>query len=126
GRLDAAEYRDKECLAHLLENFGPLGNVERRLAGEAYHVTGFFLPLNQVRQQIDRRLPVADEIVIDKIDRVRHAALAQPVKLGDDLLRRLEARIAAIEARDVAELALIGTTARILNAAKEILFDLGE
>src|SRR5207248_2642490 len=44
----------------------------------------------------------------------------------DDLLRRLEARVAAIETRDVAEFALIGTTAGVLNAAEEIPFHFDE
>jgi hypothetical protein len=79
-----------------------------------------------MRQQIQRRLAVADEIVVDEIDRVGHAAFAQLVELGDDLLRRLQARIAAVEAGDVAELALIGTAARILDAAEQIFSRLGE
>ena len=117
---------DEVRLAHLLENLRPLGDVERRLAGEPRHVAGPLLPLDQMRHQVQRRLAVADEIVIDEIHRVGHAAFAQLVEFGDDLLRRLEARIAAIEAGDVAEFALIGTAARILDAAEEILSGLGE
>ncbi|MEY9448104.1 ribosomal protein S3 [Bradyrhizobium diazoefficiens] len=64
-----------------------------------------------MRQQVHRRLAIADEIVVDEIDRVGHAAFAQAIELGDDLLRRLDARVAAVEAGDVAELALIGTAA---------------
>src|SRR5260370_7577254 len=79
-----------------------------------------------MRQQVDRRLPVADEIVVDEIDGVGRSAFAQPVELGDDLLRRLETRIAAIESRYIAEFALIGATARILDAAEKIPFDLAE
>ncbi len=79
-----------------------------------------------MRQQIQRRLAVADEIVVDEIDRVGHSAFAQLVEFGDDLLRRLETRIAAVQSRDVAEFALIGTAARILDAAEEILLDLGK
>jgi hypothetical protein len=73
-----------------------------------------------MRQQIERRLAVADEIVVDEIDRVGDAAFAQLVEFGDDLLRRLQARIAAVEAGDVAEFALIGAAARILDAAEKI------
>ena len=125
-RFDATKDCDKESLTHLLENFGALGDVERRLTGQANHVAGSFLPLDQMRQQVDRRLPVADEIVVDEIDGVGHSAFAQPVELGDDLLRRLEPRIAAIESRDIAEFALIGATAGILDAAEKVPFDLGE
>ena len=113
-------------LAHLLEDLRPLGDVERRLAGEPHDVAGLLLPFDQMRQQVERRLAVADEIVIDEIHRAGHAAFEQLVEFGDDLLRRLEARIAAVETRDVAELALIGTAARILDAAEEIFSDLGQ
>ena len=88
---------DEERLAHLLEDLGPLGDVERRLAGEPHDVAGSLLPLDQMRQQIERRLAVADEIVVDEIDRAGHSAFAQLVEFGDDLLRRLQARIAAVE-----------------------------
>jgi hypothetical protein len=111
GSLDAAEDRDEEGLTHFLEDLGPLGDVERRLAGQPHDITGLFLPLDQMRQQIERRLAVADEIVIDEIDRTRDSACEQFVEFGGDLLRGLETRIAAIEARDIAEFALIGATA---------------
>src|SRR5262249_29619922 len=45
---------------------------------------------------------------------------------GRDLLRRLQARIAAIESGDIAELALIGTPAGILDAAEKIALELGK
>ncbi len=64
-------------LAHLLQDFGPLGDVQRRLAGEPHHVAGPLLPFDQMRQQVQRRLAVADEIVVDEIDRAGHAAFAQ-------------------------------------------------
>ncbi len=79
-----------------------------------------------MRQQVERGLAVADEIVIDEIDRAHDAAFEQLVEFGDDLLRRLQPRIAAIEARNVAELALVGAAARILDAAEEIAGDLGK
>ena len=111
GGLDAAEDGDEEGVPHLLEDLGPLGDVERRLAGEPRDVAGSLLPLDEMGQQVQRRLAVADEIVIDEIHRVGHSAFAQLVEFGDNLLRRLEARIAAIEPRNVAEFALIGTAA---------------
>src|SRR5258708_34829291 len=79
-----------------------------------------------MRTQVELRLPVADEIVVGEIDGVGRSAFAQPVELGDDLLRRLETRIAAIETRYIPEFALIGATARILDAAEKRPFDLGE
>ena len=120
------EILEKMRDAHLLQNLGPLGDVECRLAGQPHHVAGPLLPLDQMRQQVKRRLAIADEIVVDEIHRVGDAAFAQFVEFGDDLLRRFQARIAAVEAGDVAELALIGAAARILDAAEEIFFDLGQ
>ena len=43
-----------------------------------------------------------------------------------NLLRALQPRIAPIELRDVAELALIGTAARELDAAEEIALERSE
>src|SRR5439155_8353961 len=97
----------------------PLGDVERRLAGQPHDVAGFLLPLDQMRQQIKRGLSVADEIVIDEIHRAGHPAFEQFVEFGGDLLRRLETRVAAVETGNVAELALIGATAGILYAAEK-------
>jgi hypothetical protein len=71
-------------------------------------------------QEFPRRLLVADEVVVDKIDRGLDPGCEQRVELGENLLRRLEARLTAVERRDVAEFAAIGASARKLNAADEI------
>src|SRR5260370_12009369 len=63
-RFDAAEDRDKESLAHLLENLRPLGDIERSLAGQANHVAGSFLPLNQIRHQTNPLLPLPPQISV--------------------------------------------------------------
>src|SRR3954462_4265208 len=76
-------------------------------------------------QQIQRGLAIADEIVVDEIDGASDAAFAQLVELGDDLLRRLQARIAAVKTGNVAEFALIRTAARVLDATEEVLLHLG-
>ncbi len=79
-----------------------------------------------MRQQLERGLAVADEIVIDKIHRPHDAAFQELIELRGDLLRALEPGIAAVEAGNIAELALIGTAARILDAAQEVMLDIGE
>ena len=84
------------------------------------HKAGLLLPFDQMRQQIERGLAVADEIVIDEIDRAHDAAFEQLVEFGGDLLRRLQPRIAAVEAGDVAEFALIRAARGILDAAEEV------
>jgi len=79
-----------------------------------------------MRQQLERRLAVADEIVIDKINRTPNAALKHFIEFGRDLLRGFQPRVAAVKSRNIAELALIGTAARILDAAEEIAPEVGK
>ena len=67
---------------------------------------------------------MGDEIVVDEIDRGGQAACHHLVELGGDLLRRLEARVAAVQRRDVAELALVGAAAGELDAAEEVAVEL--
>ena len=109
--FDTAENGDKERLPHLLQNLGAFGDVKRRLAGKPQDVTGRLLPFDQMWQQIQSRLSVADEIVVDKIHRAGDPTFEQLVQFGDDLLRGLQPGIAAIKARDIAEFALVGTAA---------------
>jgi hypothetical protein len=52
-----------------------------------------------VRQQLARRLAVGDEVVVDEIDRTQRPARQHGVEFGQDLLRLLEARLAAVERR---------------------------
>ena len=120
GGLDAAEHRIEIRLAHHRQDVGAGGDVERRLAGEPDRVAARFLPGDQMRQQLARRLLVADEIVVDKIHRAANAGVDHRVELGDDLLGLLVARLAAVKRRDVAEFAAIGAAARILDVAEEI------
>src|SRR6185437_15720407 len=90
------------------------------------HVAGLLLPFDQMRQELECRLSVSDEIVVDEIDRAGDAAFEQLVQFGRDLLGRLQARVAAVQSRNIAEFALIGTTARILDAAEKIMPDVGK
>ena len=89
-------------------------------------MAGPLLPLDQMRQQVKRGLTVANKIVVDEIDRADDAALQQLVQLGDNLLRPLQARVAAVQPGNIAEFALIGAATGILDAAEEIMVDLGE
>ena len=75
----------------------------------------------KMRQQIARRFAVADEIVVDQIDHRRMVRLGdEGVEFGKKLLGRLEARLAAIEGRNVAKLAPIWAAAGELERADEI------
>ena len=126
GGFDAAEDRLEHRLAHQREDLGPFGDVERRLAGKRQRIAIAFLPFDEMRQKFADAAPMRDEIVVDEIDRVGEAAFHHLVEFGGDLLRCLEARIAAVQRRDVAELALIGTAAGELDAADEVFAELRE
>ena len=120
-RLDADEHADEVRLLHQLENVGLLGDVERRLAGEHHRIVVALLPLDEMRQHLLGGLAVADEIVVDEVERGRRVRLREDeIELGDDLLRRLHARLAAVKARDVAELAEVRAARRELHRAEQV------
>ena len=108
GRLDAAEHRVETRLAHHRENVRALRDIERRLAGELDRIAAPLLPGDQMRQQLARRFLVADEIVVDEIDRAGDPGVEHRVEFGEDLLRRFEPGLAPVQRRDVAEFAAIG------------------
>ena len=121
-RLDADEQAEEAGLAHQREDVRLLGDVERRLAGELHRIAVLLLPFDEMRQHLARGLAVADEIVVDEIDHRRMTRLtAHGIELGDDLLRRLQPRLAAVEAGDVAELAAIGTAAGELQRQHQVV-----
>jgi hypothetical protein len=120
-RLDADEHGDELCLAHQRENLRLLGDIECCLAGKLQRIAVLALPVDKLRQHFARRLAVADEIVVDEIYHRRMTGLRQHgVKLGDDLIRGLQPRLAAIKSGYVAELAAIRTPAGELQAADQI------
>src|ERR1700738_5513084 len=71
-------------------------------------------------QELPRRLFVADEIVVDKIDRGLDPRGEQRFEFGEDLLRRFQTGLTPVKRGDVAEFAAIGASARELDAADEI------
>ena len=95
---------------HAIENIRVLRQVQRRLAGQTHLAIPFILPDHQVIEQFASSLWVGDEIVVHKIDR-RRAAGRQNIQFANDLLRSLMAWTAAIEHRDVAELAHVRASA---------------
>jgi hypothetical protein len=70
------------------------------------------------------RLFVADEIVIDEIQMAAIAGAIEGIQLGEDLLRRLDPRRAAIKLDDVAELAGKRAAAGKLDAVIDLLIAL--
>ena len=120
GRLDAAEDRDEPGLPHQGQDALVLRDVEGRLAREAEGIAVPRLPRDEVREQLERGLLVADEVVVDEVDRLR-AARAEAVQLGEHLRRLLEAGIPSVQRRDVTELAGVWAPARELDAREEVL-----
>ena len=120
-RLDPDENCEEAGLTHERENVDLLCDVQRRLTGELQRISPPLLPVDQMRQQIARRFAVADEIVVDEIDHRRMIGLGdEGVEFGEKLLVRLEARLAAIEGRNVAKLAPIRATAGELERSNQI------
>ena len=77
-----------------------------------------------MRQHLAGRLLVADEIVVDEIDRGGMPALApHGIELGGDLLRGFQPRLAAVEPRDVAELAAVRAAAGELHRAHQVALE---
>ena len=120
GRLDAAEHGDEARRAHEGEHPLVLREIQRRLAGEAQRVAPAGLPLDEVREQLEHGLLVADEVVVHEVDR-QHAGLHQPVELGEDLRGPFHAWVPAVELRDIAEVTRVGAPARELDAGEEVL-----
>ena len=120
GRLDPAEHRVEARRAHEGEHPLVLGDVEGRLAGETERIAIAGLPLDQVRQELLGGLLIRDEVVVHEVDGDR-AGRHDLVQLAQNLLRRLEPRIAAVQPGNVAELARVRAAARELDARDEVL-----
>ena len=74
-----------------------------------------------MRQQSLNRFLVANEVVVDKVEKAAIAEAVQRVKLGQYLLYGLGPRGAPIQLDDVAKLAGKGAAARELHAVIEVL-----
>src|SRR4029077_2045021 len=68
-RFDAAEDRAEVRFAHHRQNFRRFGDIEGRLTTQLHRVPAPLLPGDKMGQEFARRLFVADEIVVDEIDR---------------------------------------------------------
>src|SRR5205085_11813962 len=90
-------------LAHHRQNLRRFGDVEGGLAAQLHGIAASFLPGDEMWQEFPRRLLVADEIVVDKIDRGLDPGGEQRVEFGKDLLRRCEARLTPVKRGDIAE-----------------------
>ena len=78
-----------ERLAHELQDLRVLGDVQRELAGEANRIVAAPLPLDEVRQEVQRGPRIPDEVVVHEVDR-RRPAVGELIELDQNLLRALE------------------------------------
>src|SRR5262249_21133716 len=83
-------------------------------------------PFGQDREQpLDVAL-IADKVIVNDENRPAPADPKERVQLGQHLLIALRAGGAAIDLDDVAEFALEGTAARVLDRHRAVAFEVGE
>src|SRR3984957_3302306 len=126
-RFYADEYRIESGLAHHGEYLGLFGDIQRRLAGKGNRVAMSLLPRHQMRQHVPRRLTIADEVVVDKIQAGRMRFLRQnEIELADQLLRGFHPRLAPVQVGYIAKLAQVRASRGKLQGPEQILVELDE
>src|SRR5262247_1909238 len=83
-------------------------------------------PVGQGREQSLDVALVADKVIVNDENSPAPADPQERVQLGHHLLIALRARDAAIDLYDVAELALKGAAARVLDRHRAVASDVGE
>src|SRR5437762_1115708 len=84
------------------------------------------LPRGKVRQQFLDVFLIADEVVVDDEDGPSPSSVAQRVQLYQHLLVALSSRHSSVDLDDVAELAIEGAAARILDRHRAVASHVGE
>ena len=118
---DAAEVRPVEEIEELLV----VGQIDARLGRQSERIVILLHPRHDQLEERLGLLLVANEVVIDDEGGVE-AGPAEIVELGDQLLRLLHPRLAAVDHDDVAELALEWAPARILHGGRRVAIDFQE
>jgi len=72
-------------LAHARQKLRVLCDVKRRFAGEHEGIAVALLPDDQRLDQFARCPPVADEIVVNEVDRVHAAVFANRIEFAGEL-----------------------------------------
>lgn len=115
GRLEASEDHQKPGLDHEVHQIRLCCDADVRFRVELEGVLVFHLPVTNCFQNRDRRLLVADEVVINDEDVAAVASDLDRCQLAQDLIRGLEPRTLPEELGHVAELAAVRTAPRALN-----------
>src|SRR5262245_24158616 len=119
---DAAEAR----APHSVKQFIVLGEIHAGFGNKRERAPVTLRPLGQDREQpLDVAL-VADKVIVNDENRPAPADPKERVQLSQHLLIALRAGGAAIDLDDVAELALEGTAARVLDRHRAVASEVGE
>jgi hypothetical protein len=99
------------------------------LRSEAAEIAGFGVrqqyPVGQCRQQFLDVALVAYKVIVDDENHPTPAQAEKRIQLGQHLLVALRAWDTAIDLDDVAELALKGTAARVLDRHRAVASEVG-
>ena len=115
-RLDAHEHLVEPGPDHELHQLLVVGKVDRHLGIELEGMLALLHPGDDGGQHLLLELPlVPDEVVVHDEDAAAPAPEVQRLELGNDLRRALGPRHPAVEHRDVAEVAVKGAAAGILD-----------
>src|SRR6202521_2064789 len=113
--LDPDEDKEKVCLHHGFDQFGPLSEINRCLREKQKRIITSLLPRFHLLGQLKSELVVSDEIIVDDKDRLTPAEIDQGLQFRQQLAGPLRSRLSPIKRDDVAKFALEGTTAGELH-----------
>ena len=123
GRLDADKDRVEPGADHHAHELLIIGKVDGRFRVKGEGMFFPFHPLNDGREYFFFQLSlVSDEVIIDKKYTAFPSPRVEALKLGDNVLGVLGPRYAAVQHRDVAEFAVKGAPARILDVHGRVSF----
>ena len=124
GRLDADKYRIESGLRHQTDQFGIVGQVDRRFGAER-HAELALAPFDQRRQHFGfDLLLVADKVVVHEKDALAPAQRVETVQLGDDLGGGFGARAVPQQGSHVAKVAAEGAASRELDADRIVMLEI--
>src|SRR6266404_8840059 len=120
-RFNANEYVAETRAPHHLQQVVVVCKIHARLRRERERVAMSFGPVDQIWEQTFDVALVTDKVIINDEDYPVPTGSEECVQLSDHLLVTLGARNATVNLNDVAELAVEGAAARILQRHKAIL-----
>ena len=105
------KHSEEIAIGKILQQLGVIGKVDRCFGRKLERKAFLILPSLQVRQEFPKRLFVADQVVIDKIDMPAITKGIKRIQFCHDLFGCFCARHTAIQFDDVTEFATERTSA---------------